>query len=138
MRFAIIAALPVAALLAQAPPPAEQSQPKTEAPAEAAPPAQVENSPHPDALSKSQRDAAREKLQKLLNARPTGVYVTTPGARTIELRPGQSCAVALTNMLHAATARSAPDPLPVTPGSPGAVPLKEIPLPAPSCDDVKR
>lgn len=133
MRFAIIAALPVAALLAQTPPPAEQSQPKTEAP-----PTQGVKPPHFDALSKSQRDSVREKLQKLLNARPGGLVDTAPGAQTIALRPGQPCAVPLTNMLHAAPARSALDPLPVTPGSPGAVPLKEVPLPAPSCDDVKR
>jgi hypothetical protein len=141
MRILILAVLPLAALLAQAPPSAEPAQPTTEAPAEAAPPAQAGQPTKPQALSKSQRDANRQRLQKFwneLNARRSEATVTTPGAQFFELRPGQPCAVPLKNALSAALAKPVPDPLPVTPGNPGAVALKEAPKPAPSCDDVGR
>jgi len=164
MRFLIFAALPVAALLAQAPPPAEQTQPRTEPP-----PTQVGK---PKKLDPAAKAAAEERLRKLLEQghgqlalppptqagkpmklddatramaklklqladtwqRPVNV---TTGTQVTVLRPGQPCAVPLTNTLRA-PAQPPPDPLPVTPGSPGAVPLQEVSKPAPSCDDVKR
>jgi hypothetical protein len=137
MRFLILAVFPVAALLAQAPPAEQQTQPKIETPAEPAPPAQA-GTPQP--LSQSQRDANREKLQKLLNemnARRSSAIVTPPAAGIVALRLGQPCSVPLKN-IHPAPAKTAPEPLPVTPGNPGAVSLTPVPLPAPSCDDVKR
>jgi hypothetical protein len=133
MRFLILAVLPVAALLAQAPPPSEPAQPKTDTPAEVAPPAQAGK---PVKLDDATRAMAKLKLQ-LADTWQRPVNVAT-GTQVTVLRPGQPCAVPLKNTLRAAPARPSPAPLPVTPGSPGAVPLKGVSKPAPSCDDVKR
>ena len=148
MRFLILAALPVAALLAQAPPWAEQAQQSTQASGEASPPAQAAKPAIPDAaklhLSKKQ---LLSHLWDDFWSRSSGPHLTgvsdlgfAPGAgpRIVVRLPGRPCAVALKNTLRDAPAKPVTDPLPVTPGSPGAVPLKEATLPAPSCDDVKR
>lgn len=131
MRFLILAVLPLAALLAQAPPPAEPTQQKTETPAETAPPTQAERPTKPDAVAL----AALQKKLKLLLQAPIDLRTR---ARVTVLRPGQPCAVPLKNMLRTAPAPPVLDPLPVTPGNPGAVPLKEVAVPAPSCGDVQR
>jgi hypothetical protein len=68
MRFLILAALPVAALLAQAPPPAEQAQQKTETQTETAPPAQAGK---PTKLDPAAKAAAEERLR---------TYQTSPAA----------------------------------------------------------
>jgi hypothetical protein len=136
MRLLILAVLPVAALLAQAPPPSEPAQPKTETPAEAAPPAQAGK---PTKLDPAVKAALERKLKEILEqgqGKPT--LNLGKGSWVIARRPGQPCAVPLQNTLRAAAAQPSPDPLPVTPGSPGAVPLEEVSKPAPSCDDVKR
>jgi hypothetical protein len=130
MRFLILALFPFAALLAQTPPPSDPAPPKIEGRAKAAPPAP---------LSQSQRDANLDKLRKLLDkmsARHSAAIVDPREAVILALRPGRPCAVPLQNTLHPAPAQ--PAPLPVTPGDSGAVSLKPVPLPAPSCDDVKR
>jgi hypothetical protein len=148
MRFLILAALPVAALLAQAPSSAEQAQQNTQASGQASPPAQAAKPAIPDAAK-----LALSKKQLLSHlwddfwSRSSGPHLTgvsdlrfAPGVgpRIVVRRPGQPCAVPLKNTLRDAPAKPISDPLPVTPGSPGAVPLKEATLPAPSCDDVKR
>jgi hypothetical protein len=134
MRFLILAALPVAALLAQTPPPppVEETQPKTEAQAEAAPPAQAGKPAKPDAAARAK---LLEQMSKLARKAPADLRTST---RVTVLRPGQPCAVPLKNMLRTAPAPPVLDPLPVTPGNPGAVPLKEVAVPAPSCGDVQR
>jgi hypothetical protein len=141
MRLLILAALPIAALFAQEapPPPAEQAQPKTEAPtvpAWSAKPTAVTPKP----LDPAVKAVLERTLRELREGRRPVAIVTAPGSqgRFITLpRRSQPCAVPLTNMLHPVPAGSAPNPLPVIPGDPGAVPLKEVTVPAPSCDDVK-
>ena len=136
MRFLILAALPVAALLAQAPPPAEQAQQKTETQTEAAPPAQPGK---PTKLGPAAKSATEERLKKLLEQGPVKPALGLGKVRlVVHLRPGQLCAVPLKNMLHTALAQPFPAPLPVTPGDPGAIPLKDVYVPVPSCDDVNR
>jgi len=132
MRFLILALFPFAALLAQTPPPSDPAAPEIDGPAKAAPPAP---------LPQSQRDANLDKLRKLLdkmNARRPTAIVDPREAAILALRPNRPCAVPLQNTLHSAPAQPAPAPLPVTPGDSGAISLKPVPLPAPSCDDVKR
>ena len=148
MRFLILAALPVAALLAQAPPSAEQAQQNTQASGQASPPAQAAKPAIPDAaklaLSKKQLLShlwddfwSRSSGPNLTSVSDLG-FAPGAGPRIVVRRPGQPCAVPLKNTLRDAPAKPVTDPLPVTPGNPGAVPLKEATLPAPSCDDVKR
>ncbi len=170
MRLLILAVLPVAAILAQAPPPSEATQPKTDTPAEAAPPAQAGKLTKLDPAAKA---AAERKLKEILEQghgkpalppptqagkpmrlddatramaklklqladtwqRPVNV---TAGTQVTVLRPGQPCAVPLQNTLRTAAGQPTPDPLPVTPGDPGAFPLQEVSKPAPSCNDVRR
>jgi hypothetical protein len=132
MRFPILALFPFAALLAQTPPPSDPAPPKIEGPAKAAPAAP---------LSQSQRNANQDKLRKLLdgmNARRSAAIFDPREAVILALRPSRPCAVPLQNTLHLAPSQPAAAPLPVTPGDSGAISLKPVPLPAPSCDDVKR
>jgi hypothetical protein len=148
MRFLILAALPVAALLAQARPPAEQAQQNTQASGEASPPAQAAKPAIPNAakplLSKKQLLShlwdgfwSRSSGPHLTGASDLG-FAPGVGPRIVVRRPSQPCAVSLKNTLRDGPAKPISDPLPVVPGSPGAVPLKEASLPAPSCDDGKR
>jgi len=57
------------------------------------------------------------------------------GGRTVVLKQNQPCAIPLTNVLKPS---SRPEPMIRPTPPPEQFPIRQVPLPAPSCDDVKR
>jgi hypothetical protein len=59
--------------------------------------------------------------------------------RTWQVKPGQTCAIPLLNVLRPEGATTVkPDPMIIMPKGPMANPWEEVKVPAPACDDVKK
>ncbi len=67
--------------------------------------------------------------------RPNGMSQPNVDSGKLALRPNQPCAVPLTNVLKPS---AQPEPMIIPTPSPDGFPIRQVPLPAPSCDDVKK
>ena len=85
------------------------------------------------------RRKRRERIsrrKKFFQQHPGAVSVVAPANGKVTLAPGQACAVPLSNVMPRGKLAPEPAPMPA-PAPEGNFPIKEVPLPAPSCDDVK-
>ena len=90
--------------------------------------------PLPEWQKRALEEALKNRLQEL---RQRQAPVEPGGA--ITLAPGQACSIPLLNVLPPNPPKGEPGRIQVFPlPSPGRFPIWNVPLPAPSCDDVKR
>jgi len=131
MRFLMLALLGGALMAQEAPPQSDKPEQPTQSPM---------FSKLPEGLKLKPQDEARKALMDLLSRRAAAQAVTQA--------PGRPCAIPLKNVLPQAPPQASAPQSPYVdsparikifpPAAPGRFRMRSVPLPAPSCDDVKR